>query len=154
MRTAIGMAIGAALAYFLDPDQGRRRRHMARDQAAARLRRGSEQAQGAARAASAEAYGVTQKVAAAAREEEPPPNDQALAAKVESEIFRDADVPKGKINVDAADGVVTLRGEVEDEKLIEKLEKEARKISGVRDVSNLLHPPGTPAPNVPAGSGG
>ena len=147
----LAIAGGAAAAYFLDPDSGARRRNTTRDRALALTRRGSRKVENAATAASSQAYGAAQKAAAAIREEEPPANDQALAHKVETEIFRDPDVPKGKINVDAANGVVSLRGEVEDESMIERLEKAARKVSGVEDVDNLLHTPGTPAPNVPAG---
>jgi hypothetical protein len=35
-----------------------------------------------------------------------------LARGVESEIFRPADAPKGKVSVNVAHGVVELRGEV------------------------------------------
>src|SRR5438132_1233080 len=39
-------------------------------------------------------------------------DDTTLTHTVESEIFRDAEVPKGQINVNAQKGVVQLRGEV------------------------------------------
>ena len=39
-------------------------------------------------------------------------NDPALARKVESEVFRDQDIPKGNISVNVEYGVVYLRGEV------------------------------------------
>ena len=65
---------------------------------------------------------------------------------METELFRDADVPKGDINVNAENGVVYLRGQVADEGLAETLGKSALKIQGVREVENLLHTPGTPAP--------
>ena len=146
---AMAAAAGAGLTYFLDPSSGARRRNMARDRVMATLRRGGRKAGSAATYASSEVQGAAARTAAAIREEEPPPNDQALAAKVETVIFRDDSVPKGAINVDAADGVVTLRGEVGDRDMIEELEKEVRGINGVKDVSNLLHPPGTPAPSAP-----
>jgi osmotically-inducible protein OsmY len=69
-----------------------------------------------------------------------------LARKVESEIFRDADVSKGQINVNAEEGKVVLRGEVESPQLIEGLVSKARKVQGVQDVENLLHTPGQAAP--------
>ena len=53
--------------------------------------------------------------------------------------FRDRDVPKGKINVNAENGVVFLRGEVASPELVETLETRVRKVHGVRDVTNLLH---------------
>jgi osmotically-inducible protein OsmY len=75
-------------------------------------------------------------------------DDTTLAHRVESEIFRAADAPKGKVSVNAADGVVELRGEVE-EAQIGRLGKAARDVGGVREVHNLLHAPGTPAPHAP-----
>jgi osmotically-inducible protein OsmY len=45
--------------------------------------------------------------------------------------------------------VVTLRGQVDTPDLIEELERQTRKVTGVRDVENLLHTPDTPAPNAP-----
>ena len=158
MGRIVGMglaaAAGAAAAYFLDPDRGRARRNQTRDQAMSKVRGGKQSVEGAATAASAQASGAAQKAAAAAREEEPPANDQTLARKVETEIFRDEDAPKGQVDVDAADGVVTLRGQVDSDDMIEKLEKATRKVTGVKDVQNLLHKPGEPAPNVPSATGG
>ena len=71
-----------------------------------------------------------------------------LARKVETEIFRDAEVPKGQINVNAEDGVVFLRGEVQPD-LIEDLAAKARDVQGVLGVENLLHAPGQEAPAKP-----
>ena len=73
------------------------------------------------------------------------PDDTTLARKVESEIFRDAEVPKGQININAEDGVVILRGEVERPELIKDLEEKTRSVQGVKGVENLLHAPGTEA---------
>ena len=64
-----------------------------------------------------------------------------LALKVETEIFRDADVPKGQININAENGKVILRGEVEQPSLIKDLEKRTRNVQGVLEVENLLHAP-------------
>jgi hypothetical protein len=66
-------------------------------------------------------------------------NDPALARKVESEIFRGEEVPKGSINVNAENGVIYLRGEVKQPEQVEELGKAARKVAGVREVKNLLH---------------
>ena len=144
--------LGAAAMYFLDPQQGRRRRAMARDRTAALFRRGARRGSRAARAVSAEAYGVTQKVTHLREEPKEQPDDITLARKVESEIFRDPDVPKGDINVNAVDGIVYLRGQVGSQDLISELEKKTRKVQGVRGVENLLHLEGTPAPTTPEAS--
>src|SRR4051794_5153271 len=76
-------------------------------------------------------------------------DDVTLQHRVESEIFRDHHQLKGQINVNVAFGVVELRGEVSDEQ-IQALEQAARKVSGVKDVHNLLHAPGSPAKHSPA----
>ena len=143
---ALGAAMGAALAYFFDPETGNRRRSMTRDRVLAFFRRTGHQAGRAGQAAKSQAYGVTQKAVHLKDRTKEEPDDATLAHKVETELFRDADVPKGDINVNAENGVVYLRGQVADEGLAETLGKSARKIQGVREVENLLHTPGTPAP--------
>jgi osmotically-inducible protein OsmY len=66
-------------------------------------------------------------------------DDVTLARKVETEIFRPANVPKGSISVNVNDGVVELRGEIPDQQQIDELGTAARKVDGVKDVRNLLH---------------
>jgi osmotically-inducible protein OsmY len=136
-------ALGAALAYFYDPENGRRRRAVTGD----RLRRLARRRGGSlARSVSSEARALKQKATHLREEPKPQPDDVTLARKVETEIFRDADVPKGQINVNAEDGKVVLRGEVESPEMIDELVSNARKVQGVQDVENLLHTPGEPAP--------
>jgi osmotically-inducible protein OsmY len=66
-------------------------------------------------------------------------DDVTLARKVETELFRPADAPKGQVSVNVNDGVVELRGELADQKQIDELGANAKKVDGVRDVRNLLH---------------
>ncbi len=73
-------------------------------------------------------------------------DDQTLKAKVESEVFREPEAPKGDVNVNVDLGVVYLRGQLEDQSLIEELEQRVRAVRGVNGVENLLHTPGTEAP--------
>ncbi len=73
-------------------------------------------------------------------------DDTTLARKVETELFRDADAPKGGVNVNVVDGVVQLRGQVKRPEDVRALEARARAIPEVRDVENLLHLPKTPSP--------
>jgi hypothetical protein len=86
-------------------------------------------------------------------EPEPPPrppkdlDDVAIARKVESAIFRSRTVAKGKVDVNVADGVVWLRGEVKTPDLVRQLEAKAREVPEVKGVENLLHLPKTPAPS-------
>ena len=60
-------------------------------------------------------------------------------------MFRDPDIPKGRININAEGGVIVLRGELERPEQINAVEAAVRRVAGVRDVENLLHLPGTPA---------
>jgi hypothetical protein len=73
-------------------------------------------------------------------------DDVTLAQQVESELFRKQSAPKGQISVNAANGVVQLRGEVQQPELIDELVQRAHSVRGVRDVENLLHLPGQAAP--------
>ena len=50
------------------------------------------------------------------------------------------------MNVNAQHGVVQLRGQVESPQLIDELVARTRSVQGVREVENLLHLPGSPAP--------
>ena len=146
LRVLRYVGLGALITYFFDPENGRRRRALARDRIPALFRRGSERLERTGRGVAAEAYGVKQKVKHVKEQEKPQPDDVTLARKVETEIFRDAEVPKGQINVNAENGVVVLRGEVEGAELIKDLEKRTKKVQGVKEVENLLHTPGSAAP--------
>ena len=139
------VGLGALIAYFFDPDNGHRRRALARDRIPALLRRSSDRA---GRAVKSEVKATTKKMAHRKEAEKPQPDDVTLAHKVETEIFRDADVPKGQINVNAENGKVILRGEVDQPSMIKDLEERTRKVQGVREVENLLHTPGEAAPAV------
>ena len=118
-------AIGAALVYFFDPRQGAKRRAMARDKVLSFVRKTSSGASGPS---------------------QPNVDDQTLKAKVESEVFRPADAPKGDVDVNVENGVVYLRGQVEQPELIQDLELRVRAVQGVREVENLLRVPGAEAP--------
>src|SRR4051794_35319848 len=149
MKRLLGIgAVAATLTYFFDPQNGARRRNVARDRVVAFFRQGGRKAGRAGRSVGSQAYGLKQQALHVREEPKPEPDDITLARKVETEIFRDADVPKGKINVNAEGGIVFLRGEVEDASMIEDLGKAARKVQGVREVENLLHAPGFPAPTT------
>ena len=131
---------GAALTYFLDPQSGRRRRHQTRDQLLSLARQGTKRARKLVHHASADAAGTARRAAHALRKPEDVELDDAtLVDKVESIVFRKHDVPKGQININAENGVVFLRGQVEDPGLVETLETRVRKVRGVKDVENLLH---------------
>lgn len=76
-------------------------------------------------------------------------DDVTLARKVETIVFRDADAPKGSVDINAVDGVVHLHGEVKRPEQIKAIEAAVRAIPEVRGVENLLHLPKTQAPSAP-----
>ncbi|HYY32620.1 MAG TPA: BON domain-containing protein [Gaiellaceae bacterium] len=140
LAAAIG---GAALAYFLDPQQGRRRRHFVRDKAVSLSKHGTRRGRKLVHHVSSDARGYVERARhARGRAEEL--DDRTLVDKIESIVFRQRDVPKGNININAENGVVFLRGEVERPEVVEALEKRVRKVRGVKGVENLLHTPGQP----------
>jgi hypothetical protein len=145
-----GVGGGLALAYFLDPARGRRRRKLVAQRTGGLVRRVSRKGRRATRHAASQATGVAQRAAHPRARQAPPSDDVTLAHKVETLIFRPADAPKATVNVNAVDGVVFLRGVARTLEEIAELEREVRAIPGVRDVENLLHLPGTSPPPAPA----
>jgi osmotically-inducible protein OsmY len=122
MRKLLGViGLGAALTYFFNPLEGQRRRAKVAGRIKAMLARAEEGPK-------------------------PQPDDVTLAHMVESELFRDEQVPKGQINVNAENGKIYLRGEVGEPEMIRDLEERTRSIQGVHEVENLLHLPGAEAP--------
>ena len=138
-KIALGAALGAALPYAV------RRRRELQDRLVVLFRRATRKASRAGRAVYSEGYGAAKKMQH--RREQPKDFDDAtLADKVQSEIFRSFDAPKGTVNVNVQDGIVQLRGQLDRPELIDDLVEKARKVQGVREVENLMHTPGTPAP--------
>ena len=67
--------------------------------------------------------------------------DQEINARVEADVFRNASVPQGQININTVDGVVYIRGTVASQDLISTIEDRAKQVSGVDAVINLLRLP-------------
>ena len=149
-----GAGIGAAAAYFLDNESGNRRRRIVSDKAGRFAREGGGSLQGAAQAVGAQTQGKAARFKSAATGGDiAPGDDNTLKNKVQTEIFRDADAPKGSVDVNVANGIVELRGQVDDRATIEALEMKTRMVTGVRDVRNLLHLPGETPANIAGTSG-
>jgi osmotically-inducible protein OsmY len=138
------VGLGAVLEYFvLDKQHAALRRHTARDRALAMMRRRQRDAVRRAKYLEGVAQGIAYKgahVLPGTRRKEMP-DDVTLAQKVESQAFREAHVPKQSVSVNAENGVVYLRGELERQEQIDALVRTAREVEGVRDVKNLLHTP-------------
>ena len=98
------------------------------------------------RRVASDTFGAVQRLQHIRSAPKPGMDDLTLANKVETELFRPADAPKGSVNVNVVDSVVYLRGEVKRPEQINELERRTRQIPEVRDVENLLHLRKTPAP--------
>jgi len=148
LKLIFGAAAGFAAAWFLDPNDGTRRRHMVRDKAFKYVRRGKEEAVRRADYTAGQVKGAAYEAAPVGGREEAGErlNDPALQSKVESEVFRAANAPKDKVSVTVENGIAYLRGELDDREAIDRLVGTVGNVEGVRGVENLLHTPGEPAP--------
>lgn len=150
-RTALfAAAMGAAAQYLFDPERGRSRRVRLRDQiAGAARRRGrwlerevEQQAEDLRNRVKGAVYEVTRPL-----RDQPTANDRELIDRVRSEVLGAEEFRRYTINVDAADGVVALRGQLDHPEEINDLKQRVAKVPGVVRVDSFLHLPGTPPPN-------
>lgn len=145
-------AAAAVTAYLFDPDRGRTRRARLSSRVPASFRRAGRRVRRVERRLKADVYGAQQKMLHP-EEQEKEYDDATLARKVESELFADREIPKGRMNVSSEMGVVVLVGEVDTAEQVRDIEKRVRRVKGVADVKNLLHLPKTSAPGRTAQSG-
>lgn len=141
----LSAAIGAAAAYLFDPERGRTRRARLLDQGGARLRELLGTLGGQAQRARFIAFEIRQQIAHRG-DGQPMPGDAALSDRVHSELFADPSIPRYKMNINVEEGVVVLRGEVDESAQADDLIRRAEQIPGVMRVDSLLHLPGEPAP--------
>lgn len=145
-------AAGAAAEYFLDPDNGKRRRHVAHDRALAAIRRRAKTAARETGRKASYAEGVAKGIVHEATtsgdaRDAARLNDPSLARKVESVIFRGREAPKGEVSVNVESGVVYLRGQLDSREEIEELVAAAEAVDGVGEIRSLLHLPGEEPPS-------
>jgi osmotically-inducible protein OsmY len=149
----LGLGIGALVQYLRDPQQGRTRRARLKDQAAARARRPVREAGDLVRKKSKVARDRVTGIAHEATTRDAhrvPDDDIALVNKVRSEALGGEDWRPYTINVDAVEGVVTLRGVLDRQDQIEAAEHAVRGVPGVVRVESYLHLPGEQPRNVQA----
>lgn len=127
MKLGAGLALGAGLMYWLDPQSGRRRRAYTRDQAIHLVRRSAESLDVAARDVEHRLHGLVASARGAMSGEQP--TDDVLRERVRSKLGRLSSHP-GAIEVRCESGRVELEGHV--------LAREERDvIAGVRAIPGV-----------------
>ena len=137
-KTTIALAsigVGAGLMYVADPREGRRRRARLRDAAVHAAHTVEAAAGTASRDAEHRLIGLAAR-GLASLIERPAPTDDVLAARVRARVGRLVSHP-GAIDVAAASGRVTLRGQVFEAET-ERLVNAVRSVPGVVAIDNHL----------------
>ena len=142
---AVSGLIGAVAVFLLDPEVGHQRRALVRDRIASTARHLGRRGAHLGRWLASDASGLGQRIRNVG-EPAAQLDEVDLAHKVETELFRDGTVDKGRLNINAERDVVFLRGTAPTLEEIAGIEDRVRTIEGVRHVVNLLHLPGTMAP--------
>jgi hypothetical protein len=148
-----GATAGALGMYYLDPHAGRRRRGLVRDRLAHMRRVVTRQVPRTVERKGRFVGGVAKGIRHDAAEmvhldgHHAVVDDETLVARVRSETLRQREIKAGEIHVDAYEGCVTLRGQLEHEAEIRHLIEAVRRVEGVREVRSYLHLPGTVPPN-------
>jgi osmotically-inducible protein OsmY len=65
-------------------------------------------------------------------------SDDSIHDLVKRKLANDPDVKGGALDIEVKDGMVTLRGKVETDKLKQKAERLAKKVPGVKKVVNEI----------------
>lgn len=131
----LGIGLGATLGYFLDPDNGHRRRRLLQDKATHFKRTSVTGARKAVADAENRFRGAVAEVRARVAEEEQPPDD-VLLQRVRSRLGHVVAHPRA-VEVRVEDGRVTLSGPTL-EREADGLLREIRALAGVRQVFDEL----------------
>jgi hypothetical protein len=142
-----GALAGAVAVYFLDPERGEARRTKFVEWSGARLGRARRAFEQLRARTSSNAAPFPQRMVSL-RSGSGPVDDISLRDRVEREVFRNPELPRGRIDIDVSSGVVSIRGQVDNAFQIANVEKAVLKVPGVSGVENLLHVDGSPAPNA------
>ncbi len=137
----VGVVIGVIVGLLLAPTTGRRSRALVKD----KLNKAGHEAADLGQAASGKAADLSRRAAGAIHEAksvgaEDFADDSTIADRVRTELGENAATRNlERLNVDCADGVVTVRGPMADAELQAQIEAVVRAVKGVREVRmNLL----------------
>lgn len=132
-RILTGIALGAASAFMLDPQQGRRRRALLRDKVVRGVHEGRQFGDAAVRDLRARAQGALSQARALRGG---PVTDEVLVSRARTKLGRHVSHPHA-VHVAAQSGIVTLSGDVlasEHQSLVRAL----LAVPGVQDVDDRL----------------
>jgi osmotically-inducible protein OsmY len=136
----LGLGLGAALMFMLDPDRGGRRRALVRDKSVKLLRRSTRVIRDRGEDVGNRIAGVAAETRGRLKDS---PTNHQLAERVRAELGHQVEHAKA-IEIVADDGYVTLRGDVLREELNDVLDT-VRSVRGVRDVRSEMEVRNTPA---------
>ena len=134
-KLTVGVGLGMALAFMLDPSLGRRRRAVARDKMARATRKTRDAIDATARDVANRTRGIA---SAFSHADEQDVDDAVLVERLRAKLGRISSHPRA-IDVYASTGEVTLRGPILASEVDRVLAKIAA-VSGVRAVKNELQP--------------
>lgn len=140
----IGAVAGAAVMYLFDPDGGRRRRALVRDQFVHAAHRAEDVAETTSRDLGNRARGVVAELRGRLVAEDV--SDDVLAERVRARVGSVTGLA-GSIRTEVKDGCITLSGPVLAED-VDRLLRRVRAVRGVKDVENCLEIHAEPG-NVP-----
>jgi len=139
IRTFVGgVIVGSVAEFLLDPARGRSRRSQVVQRARGLLRRLRRRTERQVSMATSQATGLFERSRHLTVEDREP-TDEKLRDRVQSELFREPDIPKGDVNVNVENGAVVLRGHVDSDAMKSRLGIKARSIQGVDRVENLIN---------------
>ena len=129
-----GAGVGAGMMYLFDPNSGRRRRSLVRDQLRHSCSATSKSADVLRRDASNRLHGLISEMRHSLNHDQPP--DEVLVDRVRSRIGRVVSHPSA-VEVHAKDGCVKLSGPVLASE-VRRLVSNVRRVYGVQHVENAL----------------
>jgi osmotically-inducible protein OsmY len=132
---ALGVAVGAGMVYLLDPDKGRRRRALIRDQLLHVGHELDDAARSGSRHVRNRAFGLAHEARAGLMEGTV--DDRVLEERVRSAVGRKVSNP-GSLTIEAQSGRVILSGDVPSAE-VQELVRTTRAVRGVDHVENRLH---------------
>jgi osmotically-inducible protein OsmY len=139
IRTFVGgVIVGSVVGFLFDPARGRSRRTQVVQRGGRLLRRVRRRTERQVSMATSRATGLFERSRHLTVEDREP-TDEKLRDRVQSQLFREPDIPKGDVNVHVENGAVILRGHVDSDAMKSRLSIKARSIQGVDRVENLIN---------------